>query len=213
MYDAGMDKARLQGIRDGLNVASALVVACATVALFIITYWYANLTRDMMRLQVEPEISYGFETISQPKTLVLRNTGTEPIVDVNVYLRAHFFRPNDGMSLGTHFAGYETVGEQKPVWHLDRLESNQFQSKDASEVLTIFAKNRQAEAAFLKVPAVIALVELEIRYHRQIDHKLYVVRRSVPLFQTNTGQGVVSSQLVPSYPNLQEFQRAVPPLN
>jgi hypothetical protein len=188
------------------------VVAVATVALAILTSYYAYLTDKLVQLQIEPSIETALDQpVTGSTTLVLRNTGIEPIEDVVANIRCVLYRHQNDPQPMVVFTG--VPGDSKRSWwRIGTLEAGQIEKKDSIEAQAMCLMNKDSAEAFerekitrqAKESALLpvnygAIVIFDINYHRKIDLKQYELHRPFWLHKDGkTGKPVLSAPIVSS---------------
>ena len=67
---------------DTVSLINAIVIACATVALVVITLWYARLTRDILKATNKPQVILYLHSDRRDVSLCVENIGTGYASDI-----------------------------------------------------------------------------------------------------------------------------------
>lgn len=149
----------------------------------------------------------------------MRNPGSEPVVDVNVYVRCDTFDNLNvnGPPVVTFFAGFSSVSRYSPWWNIPKLEPGELKSKSASEILDNFLQNQnvtrrteeiQARNRGIVLPKnlnYIPIVRFDVSYLRQVDRKEFRIWRSARLYMSSQGnKASLGVEIIPPINNLQD---------
>lgn len=149
-------------------VSSVAMVVCS-VALAVITWWYASLTRDLLHAQIQPEHEVDLD---RAKTeLVIANPGPVPIVDVRVEVQQHTFIGGKRKGFGRAGAPACAPGPIDPgaTYRCSLADAASQAVREGEMDYRTLASAKELQPGAILDPVVVA----RIRYRRAVDRKAF----------------------------------------
>ncbi len=136
------------------------------------------------------DLSIGQPFDSSSTIITLKNSGTEPIVDVAANLRCFLLEKDNELRPRLFFEGFPSIGNATSWWKIDKIDPGAVRTKDSNESLARCLHNRQSleqsQATFIFSDMILAV---DIVYRREIDRKEYEMSGIARLMKdSNTGK-------------------------
>jgi hypothetical protein len=189
------------------------IQAVATLVLVFITAYYAYLTHNLLKIQVESELSLEIETTPSGAAFFIRNDGTYPVVRISI-------DPEIMVYLGPprNQKIFQLKGGHGSQWRIPLLKPGEIQSwpiNELGEVSLKHTKMLETSKASGKLGSISPKEQIQfwpviifrMTAHREVDLKPYrKVKIAVVFSDSNTGKPIVqSTDYVASVSYLQEF--------
>lgn len=199
-------------------------MAGLTAVLVGVTWWYAWLTRRLLRIQVEPEVDVEFAYEEQPAAFTITNRGVEAIEDIHIVV--------ESMTLaGDVIVGGGRSGRARPgsPWFIKSISPGMSETRNirdqARSALVHAADTAKINAAgglsvhFAADQDFDPAVRVEVDFRRKVDRRRYKKMIAAEVAWTEpTGEPVLYSSALPRFdlPRLNRLEmkasrRAAPP--
>jgi hypothetical protein len=142
--------------------------------------WWSSHVEDKLIPVVDLSIGQPFASST---IITLKNSGTEPIVDVAASLRCFLLEKDKQRPPALFFTGFPSIGNATSWWNVEKINPGAVRTKDANKPLEMCLHNMQSlaqsQATFRQslgqAPFVLAdmIVAVDILYRREIDRKEY----------------------------------------
>jgi len=152
-----------------------LVTVLAGIAT-IKSVWWPSHVDDKVIPVVDLSIGQPFDSSST--IITLKNSGTEPIVDIAANLRCFLLEKDNERPPALFFEGFTSIGNATSWWKIDKIDPGAVRTKDANESLARCLHNMQSLAqsqATFRPTFIFAdmILAVDIVYRHEIDRKEY----------------------------------------
>jgi hypothetical protein len=180
-------------------VIAACVQAASALVLVGITAYYASVTHNLLKSQVNPLVD--FEVPAGTAEVVISNSGAYQVLDVSVnadsvsFLGPPWNKPAMRVTRGRRIPG-RTPGDW---WRLEKLDPGEVQKRSISDVVdnalsgTDWMEKARKEGHLSGIPVhdkaqFFTFLVFRLTFHRDFDHKRHAMQRMVYVGRDVTGK-------------------------